>query len=120
MRVKKGYKVEGVEMMLFVNRISEILKDVGQQENVRKKVVIVMQSHTRCARLSDWWPLWRLHLRRRGRGGEEGLEVTNQIERETKPSRFVVKIQNVFFWVLGIGILNVLRWMALTVGDVAF
>ena len=29
-------------MMLFANRFSEILIDVGQQENVRKKVVIVI------------------------------------------------------------------------------
>ena len=33
-------------MMMFVNRISEILKDVGQQENVRKKVVIVIIFHS--------------------------------------------------------------------------
>jgi len=32
-------------MLLFVNRISEILKDVGQQKNVRKKVVIVIILH---------------------------------------------------------------------------
>ena len=52
-------------------------------------------------------------------GGEKGIEVANLIERETKPSRFVLKFRNAFFWDLGIGILYVLRWMALTVGDVA-
>ena len=31
--------------MLFVNRISKILKDVGQQKDVRKKVVIVIILH---------------------------------------------------------------------------
>ena len=31
--------------MLFVNRISKILKDVGQRKDVRKKVVIVIILH---------------------------------------------------------------------------
>ena len=34
-------------------------------------------------------------------GGEKGIEVANLIERETKPSRFVLKFRNAFFWVLG-------------------
>ena len=34
--------------------------------------------------------LRRLRLRR-ARGGEKGFEITNLIERETKPGRFVVE-----------------------------
>ena len=34
-------------------------------------------------------------------GGEKRLKVANLIERETKPSRFVLKFRNAFFWVLG-------------------
>ena len=32
-------------MMLLVNRISEILKDVGQQKDVRRKVMVVVILH---------------------------------------------------------------------------
>ena len=32
-------------MMLLVNRISEILKDVGQQKDIRKKIMVVVILH---------------------------------------------------------------------------
>jgi len=35
-------KVEGVKMVFFVNCFAEILKDVGQQRDVRKKIVVVI------------------------------------------------------------------------------
>jgi len=45
MQVRVGYKVEGFEMMLLVNRISEVLIDVGQQKDVRKKIMVVVILH---------------------------------------------------------------------------
>ena len=53
-------------------------------------------------------------------GGEEGLEVTNQVKWETKPSRFVSEFCNTLLGVLGVGVSHVLRRVAFTVGNVAF
>ena len=53
--------------------------------------------------------------------GSKGVRkdlVTYQIERETKPSRIFAKFENGFFWFLWVGILHVLRWVTLAVGDV--
>ena len=46
-------------------------------------------------------------------GGEKGFEITNQIEWETKPGRFVVEFQSTFFWVW---VFHFLRWVALAMG----
>ena len=43
---EEGYKMEGVQTMLLVNRVSEIFKDVGQQKNVGEKVMIVVILHS--------------------------------------------------------------------------
>ena len=53
-------------------------------------------------------------------GGEEGLEVTDQVKWETKPSRFVSEFCNTLFGVLGVGVSHVLRRVSFTVGNVAF
>jgi len=51
-------------------------------------------------------------------GGEKGFEITNQIERETKPGRFVVEVQSTFFWVFGVWVFHFLRRVALAMGYV--
>jgi len=76
--------------MLFVNRISEILKDVGQQKDVRKKVVVVVVSQSpnftspivipRCARfvfqgIIEIFNRWELRLRKFLGSGHVGTGI---------------------------------------------
>jgi len=51
-------------------------------------------------------------------GGEEGLEIANEVKWETKPSRFVSEFCNTLFGVLGVGVSDILRRVAFAVGNV--